>query len=283
METNTPIRAMARSFTSMALSKPKSIYENQKVRCVLAVNKAFYGYRDDIAENLAPCIDFATTFTYVYGPLISPEIRIDLEGTEKRGTSVMKYTIAQLTIPINALQGSVSIVEGVKMPSTDKEIGYPVLCLSVSLQDVVVSKYKKPIDPTLIKRSAEWIKRLIGTGAAGLSVVLQTRDVGDNLVDLMTRNYPAQKNRRVDADLDCVFQNKPTMAYAELDWFTINTSLTCQPDDPIPEIMVFHDDRTRMIRVQASSHEEYELEATKAALLAESSHPCLILPDVSSI
>ncbi|KAK2057260.1 hypothetical protein LY76DRAFT_657633 [Colletotrichum caudatum] len=282
METNTSIRAMTRSFTSLALSKPKSIYENPKVRCVLAVDKAFYGYRDDIAENLAPCIDFATTFTYVYGPLISPEVRIDLEGTEKRGTGVMKYTIARLTIPINALLGSTNIAEGVKMPSEDKEIGYPVLCLSVSLQHVVVSKYKKPIAPTLIKRSVEWIKHLIGTGAADLSVVLQTRDVGDSLVNLMTRNYPIQQMRRVDAGLDCVFQNQP-MAYTELDWFTINTSLTCQPEDPIPETMVFHDDRTRMIRVQASSHEEYELEATKAMLLAESSHPCLILPDVSSV
>ncbi|KAK2018411.1 hypothetical protein LZ32DRAFT_625179 [Colletotrichum eremochloae] len=44
----------------MALSKAKNIYENQKVRCVLAVTGTFHGYCDDIAANLNPYIYFVT-------------------------------------------------------------------------------------------------------------------------------------------------------------------------------------------------------------------------------
>ncbi|KAK1574317.1 uncharacterized protein LY79DRAFT_652591 [Colletotrichum navitas] len=282
METNDSMRAIARNPASMSLSKAKSIYENPKVRCVLAIDGTFYGYRDDLAANLDKSIDFATTFTYIYGPSISPEIRIDLEGTEKRGTRIMTYTIARLTIPINALRGDISIAEGVKIRLTDKELCYPVLLLSVSLKRGFVSKYKRPITPTLIKRSSAWIKCLVGTGEADLSVILETRGVGDSFVNLMTWNYPTEDIRVVDAGLDCVFKNQP-MGYKQLDWFIINPSLMCPPDDPIPETMVFHDERTRMIRLQASSREEYDLEATKATLLAESTHPCILLPDLSSV
>ncbi|KDN67152.1 hypothetical protein CSUB01_04073 [Colletotrichum sublineola] len=267
----------------MALSKAKNIYENQKVRCVLAVTGTSHGYCDDIAANLNPCIiDFATTFTYVHGPFVSPEIRIDLEGTEKRGSRVIKYTIARLTIPVNAIRGTPSITEEGKPCSTDKGHSYPVLSLSVLLEHVVVSKYRRPITPELFKRASAWIKPLIGSGKAGLSVVLETCAVGDSFVKLMSRNYPTEDVRVVDADLGCVVKIKP-IDYEQLDWFTTNPSLMCPPNDPIPQTMVFHNDRTRMIRIQASSREEYDLEATKAKFLAKSAHPCLVLPDLSSV
>ncbi|KAK1992748.1 hypothetical protein LX36DRAFT_285050 [Colletotrichum falcatum] len=275
---NSILPATASSLTSMGLSTHKSIYENQKVRCVLAVDGTSHGYRDGLAANFDPTIDFATTFTYVHGPYISPEIRIDLEGTEKRGTKVIAYTIARLTIPINALRGNASIEQDANIRS-----GYPVLRLSVFLDYLVVSRIKKPITPTLLNRSKAWIMPLLGTGEAGLSAILEARAVGDGFASLVAWNYPTKDTRVVDAGLDRAFKNQSTALYKQLDWFTINTSLTRPPDDPIPESMVFHDDRTRMIRLQASSREEYDLEAAKATLLTESAHPCLVLPDLSSV
>ncbi|KAK1985431.1 hypothetical protein LZ30DRAFT_747233 [Colletotrichum cereale] len=282
MGTNHSMRAMTRKFTSVALSKAKSIYEKPTVRCVLAVDGVSHGYRDGFAANLDPSVDFATTFTYIHGPLISPEVRIDLEGTEKRGTSVMTYTVARVVIPIDALRGNPSIAEGENMSSTDREPSYPVLSMSVLLERVVVAKHKRPIAPTLIKRSSAWMKALIGTGEAGLFVTLETRGVGDSFVDLIGWDYLAEDTRVVDAGLNCVFKSQP-LASKQLDYFTVNSSLTCPPDDPIPETTIFHNDRTRMIRLQASSREEYDLEATKAMLLAKSAHPCLVLPDLSSV
>ncbi|OHW92845.1 DNA helicase [Colletotrichum incanum] len=278
MEVDDPFRTMAHSSSSIGFLGAKSIYERRETRCILTVNGVSQGYHDDIKVNLATYVDFATTFTYVSGPLISPEIRIDLQGTEKRGTSVITYIIARVIIPINALQGIPSIAETEKYCSIGRQASYPMLSMSVNLKRTFIAKYKKPINADLVKRSSDWMRLFIGKGESDLNIILQAPDTGSSFVDLIISTYSKEETRVVDAGLECVFKDQ-RISYKQLDWFTIASKLTSPPNDPIPETMVFHDDRTRMIRLQASSREDYDLEATKAELLAKSAHPCLEADD----
>ncbi|KAJ0159828.1 hypothetical protein CTA2_9038, partial [Colletotrichum tanaceti] len=230
MESDPYARVLSSSFASMSqpnaaskvVSKGRNTYERREIPCVLTVDGTKDGYRDDIAANLAPHADFATTFTYVDGPLVSPEVRIHLKGTEKRGNSLTTYIIARVVIPINALSG-IPVIDHV-------QDGYRRLSMTVHLERIVLAKSKKPIDNDLSQRASAWAQLFIGTGDAALSIFFKEAITIDNFVSLITRQYSTDESRVIDAGLDCVFKNHPVV-YKELNWFTINSKLPSPPDN----------------------------------------------------
>lgn len=264
---------------------PKAIvdakpYERRETRCILAIGKKFLkGYDESYITSVGRDVNrgFSTTFTFVDGPLLTPEIRITHRFVQEDMNEEDNHVVhSRITVPINSIGKDVTYG-----PTVLRGHHALYLRLNTDLDKVIVSRTSEtPIDVKLAADGESSVRGLREPKRIQLNILVSPNTaIIEELVNVIKSDFKSLKSREiVDFQLDCLLKGA---SWENLDFGSIEQDFP-RPKYPIPATMVFHDERTRLIRLQASSFEEYHREYTKALPLGLVTHHCTLIPDPSS-
>ncbi|TEA13039.1 hypothetical protein C8034_v005263 [Colletotrichum sidae] len=219
-----------------------------------------------------------TKCTVVSGPLISPEIRIThvyetIEHLDLR----KEQTAMHMFIPINAVAAQPVVDKSVDLDKVE-------VAISVDAARITIVKRDVPQQTQLLQGLESWLTLIPRKGDA--TVVLPFTYYGyvsiyfeQRYVDVLKGEYFRPKDRIVDGELVRMRKNAGSQILP-IDGDDILKDCT-RRRARVPAAFVFHENDSRMVRLQASAREDYLSELSKVAPLAASSHSCAILPDLS--
>ncbi|OLN96683.1 hypothetical protein CCHL11_00766 [Colletotrichum chlorophyti] len=275
-------------------NKEQKKYESTEEFRVLGVNSSYAGYPEthSLASNFSRTSLATTTVTFVSGAMISPQIRIFHEVTTEspHGATAHpphKIPHARVTIPISAVDGLPThraLSHPQDSPLTDDGFRGLILTVPVNLDRAVLSICEVPADDERRRLAEAWSERLSTAGTADVNLIFQSCDrplITLDFLDMFGREYHTAKSRVVDAGLHCILY-EPERDIRNIDWSRLNLHLDVTLRYSIPSTMVFHNERSRVIRLQAAALEDYKQENVKALKLEKSVHRCTLLPDFSS-
>ncbi|KAF6837440.1 ppar-alpha interacting complex protein 285 [Colletotrichum plurivorum] len=186
------------------LRTPKAIvddkpYERRETRCILTIGKRFLrGYDESYITSVGRDVSrgFSSTFTFVYGPLLTPEIRITHQFVQESRNEHDDHAVhSRITVPINAIEKSVAYG-----PTTLRGHHALYLRLNTDLSKVIVSRTSEtPIDARLAADGESFVQLVREPKSIQLNILVSPHTaIVEELVNAIKSDFMSLKSREIE-------------------------------------------------------------------------------------